>query len=53
MASEFPWDAMTSHDEVDDFLDDEIGDQPEGWDRMTLAEKKTWLDENYPKPEET
>jgi hypothetical protein len=42
-----PWDAMTTHAQIDDFLDEECIDQPDGWDGWKIAEKKTWLDENF------
>ena len=40
------WTGFTRHADFDEYLAEEGIDQPEGWASMTIAEKKTWLDEN-------
>lgn len=41
-----PWDSFTKHAELDGFVAEEIIEVPDGWSTMTIAEKKTWLNDN-------
>lgn len=42
-----PWDAMTRHAEIDEFVGDSRQNLPADWATMTIAQKKEWLDANF------
>jgi hypothetical protein len=39
-----PWHSMTKHADLDQYMDDQQITEPDGWDSMTIADKKAWLD---------
>lgn len=43
--TEYPWDKLTTHAQIDNYMADEQIDWPEGWSAMTIALKKQWLDD--------
>jgi hypothetical protein len=44
-----PWEGMTRHDQLNDYIDQANITPTEAWTTMTIADKKAWLTENYAK----
>lgn len=42
-----PWESMTMHVQLDQFLADEMIEPPVGWEEMKIVDKKAWLNQNY------
>lgn len=42
-----PWDALTRHDDLNEFISSRGIEEPEGWDKLTINQKKEWLSENF------
>jgi hypothetical protein len=43
-----PHGTLTTHGQLDAYLNDNGIAQPDGWNGMTVASKKAWLDQEYP-----
>lgn len=43
---ETPWASMSRHADLDEFVTTEELEIPDDWDRLTVAQKKAWLDES-------
>lgn len=44
-----PWDGMTRHDQLNDYIGQANITPTDEWTTMTIADKKAWLTENYAK----
>lgn len=44
-----PWEGMTRHDQLNEYIDQANITPAEEWTTMTIADKKAWLTENYAK----